>query len=362
MPQPKGTGRQASASKENDGKPLITESERRLVLVGVAVLLLVVAVVVLLIGSIRPTPLQSCKSIVFSKQRYDCIYALANSTNNYSICSLLAGSGPSQCITLLAEREVNASGCGKLGSSPAYSSCMENISYMSHNVGYCLRLNGSNESSCAFNVAKGEQFMNLSECSDIRNASSSLLCSDIYYYNAASRLDAPNYCSYLPDVNNHTLLSIVETKDYVNQTLASESQSITTAIANVTVSASCYYNTAILTKNRTLCSYSGGTLAASCSGYLNSTTNNTLNFTDALALCSQSPYGTNDLCYYALYTEKALSQRNISSCFSIANSSYKDTCIVELASTYNDSSYCSSIANNTTDQQACYSSASYGLK
>ena len=204
--------------------------------------------------------------------------------------------------------------------------------------------------------------MNLSTCDSIDNASASLLCSYIYYYNAAPRLNNASYCSYLPDQTNHTLLTILETKDSLNLTSAADTQFMTVSELNITTSAACYYNTAVLTKNRTLCSYSGTALAPSCYDYFNTSASRALNFTSALALCKEAPYGTNGICYYALYTEKAIAQRNLSSCLAIENSTYQNTCIVELASNYNDSSYCSAIANNTTDQQACVSSATYKLK
>lgn len=347
--------------KENS-QPLFSQSERRVILIGITILLFVAAATVLLLGSLRPTPLQSCKNIVFQKQRYDCIYSLASATNNYSICSLLPNGEPSQCISLIAESQMNASACARLGAGTQYSNCIENVSLKSDNVSYCLDLNGSIEPSCAFNVARSRQFSDLGECSSIKNITKSLLCSYIYYYNAAPKLNMPNYCSLLPDVTNSTLLSIVETKDYLNQSAAISSQFITTSAINITVSASCYYNTAIETKNKTLCAYAGSTVSGACYDYLNSTsTNSTFQFNNATALCSKSPYGTNVLCYYALYTEKAVAQKNISSCFEIGNSSYIDTCIVELASTYNDSAYCKSITNST-DQQACYSSAVPGAK
>lgn len=353
-----GTARRTKA--KNQKNRITTESERRIILVGVTVLLLAIAVISLSLGSTGRSALQGCKGIILLKQKYSCIYSLANQTNNYTMCNAINDNRLSQsCIVSIAENTHNVSMCDKVNSGTSqYADCVENISYSEGNQDYCKLLSGENVSSCMFNIAKKNNFESMAYCDPIPNTTERSLCSYIYYYNVATLLGEANYCSFLPGSYNDTLLSEVVTKDYANQSSISNLDFMALTTINVTTRSFCYYTVATATSNESLCSYVGGTLGSECYSYV-SNVNSTLNFNNVSSICAASPSYTQDICNYTVFTEKALSQKNVSSCFMIGNSSYVDSCIIQLAYNYNDSSYCSYITDNSTAQDACYSSASH---
>ncbi len=360
----KGIKEELSFKKtKQDGKRLTTESERRILLIGMTVVLVIIAIVFALGHSVvHQSAFQSCKSIILSAQRYNCMYALANKTGNYSICSSIpTGQMSYQCIAKVAEKQNNVSICNKIDSnSLQYDYCVENVSYSSNNISYCTQLKGDNGSQCAFNIAKKNQFSSIDYCNFVTNYSQKSICNYIFYYNAAVTSNSPYYCSLLPNVTNSTLLTTLISKDYSNQSVTSSFDFLSISVINVTPMSYCYYNIAKSTNNKLLCGYTSGVISNECYNSFNSS-NSTYQFTNISSICSSAPSYIRDTCNYTVFTEKAISEQNVSSCLMIGNSTYKDTCIVQLASKYNDGSYCSYISNDT-DKQACYVSASYTVK
>ncbi len=347
---------------KNRKSRVTTESERRIILIGITVLLLVAAVILLSIGNSGRSALQGCKSIILSKQRYYCMYSLANETNNYTLCNEIPNSNLAHgCIIAIAENTHNVSACGMVNSSAAqYNDCVESISYSESNPDYCDLLNGENVSTCMFSIAKKNQFESMRYCDSIPNGAERTLCGYIYYYNAATLPGKASYCSLLPDSPNSTTLSEIATSDYTNHSSVSNLNFLALTAINTTARSFCYYEVAIATANKTLCGYSGSALGAECYDYLNST-NLTSEFNNVSSVCAGAPSYARDICNYTVFTEKALSQKNVSSCFMISNSSYTDSCIVQLAYNYNDSTYCNYITDSNTSKEACYSSASRSI-
>ncbi|MDE1871172.1 MAG: hypothetical protein KGI06_02945 [Candidatus Micrarchaeota archaeon] len=357
--------REALSFRGKSGKgnePLVSERERKLLALGFVAILVILAVATLVTESVGSSALQGCKRIIFRQQRDSCIYDLAGNTGNYSMCSILPqGSASYGCIGSIAKRERNISICDMISNASAeYSDCVMNISYSTANPGYCARLSGKNESVCAFSIAREHVFSSLSYCEAISNASQKALCSYIYYYSAAKSFGVQRYCSMLPNETNGTLLTILASKDYLSGNSFSYDY-VSFSELNVTLRQYCYYDVATSSRNSTLCSSTGPTLSGPCRNYFNSS-NSTAQFNNASAICASAPSYAMDLCTYTVFTEKALAQQNVSSCLAINSTIYMNTCIVQLASAYNDSSYCSYIRGNDTAQQACYSSASYVIK
>lgn len=336
---------------------LTSEKERRILLVAAAIIIFVVAIATLLVRTANSAfTLASCKSIILSRQRYSCFSFLANKTNNYSICSYLSTQADSYyCIATIAVNQQNLSGCGKINASNfAYDGCVQNVSYIKNNVNYCLTLKGDNESVCAYAIAKENGFSSISYCNLITNNSKRSLCNSIYYYNAALSQTIPSYCSLLPSVTNSTLLYIIVSKDFTNKSVANFSY-LSFSELNITPKSYCYYNIARSTKNSAFCSYASGVMLDAC--YASFNTTNTTQITNLSSVCATVPSYAKDLCNFGLFSEQALIGRNVSSCIAISNLTYRNTCIVQLAAKYNDSSYCSYINNNDSAQQACLISA-----
>ncbi len=347
-------------NKSKDGKkPQMSHEERRIILIGVTVLLLVVAIVTLLTRTaIGSSGIQACRSIIFAQQRYNCIGNLANTTGNYLVCSYLPIQSSSyQCIRTVAEKRQNASICSSINSSdPMYDSCVENVSYEKNDLSLCLGLRGANESACAYAIARQNLFSSLSYCNAIGNESQRATCGYIFYYNVATSTNTPSNCGYLPNVTNGTLLSLIVSRGNTNQSGADFNYFSYTAL-NITPKEYCYYNVAKSTKDKSLCGYTSGTISQICNSSFSANSTASLNITSATALCAAAPSYEQALCTYGIFTEKALADQNVSSCFEITDMNYQNSCIVDLASRYNDSSYCNYIDNNNTAQQACIQSA-----
>jgi hypothetical protein len=350
-------------SSRHTGESLTTESERRLLLVGITLILFVLALTTLFARTVfSSSALQSCKSILLEQEKNNCIYELANRTSNYSMCSYLSpNQGSYRCIATVAKSRKNVSICTIINSNDIqYSNCVENVSYENNNINECLLINGTNVSGCIFNIARKDNFTNIDYCNAISNTSQRSLCSSIYYYTTAVGARASNYCASLPDTTNATLLSLLVTKDNINESAATTFSFIGISSINVSPMSYCYYKVAASTGNKALCSLTRGPIQSECYGALSNTTISANTITSANDLCTSAPSYLRGICNYTVFTEKALAEENASACLLILNKTYSDTCIVQLAAKYRDNSYCSYI-NNTNDSQTCYSSASLGI-
>lgn len=354
--------RKAISFKYERGEgPLISDREKKLLLAGSVAALVILAIVVLAAESFNSSALQSCTGILFRQQKYDCIYNLANSTGNYSMCSLLPqGILSNACIGNIAENSQNVTICDSIsGRGVVYANCIVNISNSTNDISYCNKLQGGNVSACAFGVARKNAFANLSDCDAIPNSSQRAVCSYIYYYDIAQASGTQRYCTALPNETNGTLLTVLASKDYLDANVLATYDYLSFSALNVTLQQYCNYGVAVSSRNKTLCSYSG-ILSQPCYSYIN-ISNSTITL-NASSLCASVPSYAADICTYAVFTDEALAQKNISSCMIINNTAYMNACIVQLASTYNDSSYCNYISNDSSAQQACYSSASIVVK
>ncbi len=344
------------------------ETERRLFLVLATLLLLAIAIILLVVTSVKSSgALSECKAIILQAQRNSCLAVLANSTGNYSVCTLIQPlQGSYQCIGMLAQREKNLSGCQLINpGNGEYNSCIVSISYAEGNIDYCQMLKGINESICAYAIARQHTFSNLSECGDISNSTMQSECSSIYYNNLALSSRNPSYCSMLSNSTNGSLLSSVIGADSNASTLSSSSL-LAYLYFNMTPINFCYYELANLLGKPSLCAYTGNTLSQLCYAEnltagipvsSNSSINYTIGDANVSALCSSVPNYAQSLCTYSAIIEKAVANRNASQCYAINDTSYMDSCILSIATKYNNVSYCNYITNNASSKLACTESA-----
>lgn len=360
----------ATGKNKAKGKHQISELEGRLILFGVALILLIVAGFLLFVKSATSSSgISSCKSIILAKQKYECYATLATKSLNASICSFVGTqSGYLSCISYIAEATLNVTTCGRINSTyPQYDLCVQNVSYSKDQVSDCLMLKGQNESSCAYLLAQKNGFSSLNDCNQISNLSSRGICDDIYYYNIATVTRTPSYCALLPNVTNSTLLSTIVSKGYTNQSAASVDYFSYSAL-NITPKQFCYYKLAQSLGNLSYCSYSGPTLGTFCAysvhnNQSNSTisANSIFNTANITALCSQQTGPLQGICAFGIYSALAVSGKNASACLQISNTSYQYSCIGELANRYNQSSYCNYIYNSIAAKQACVESVGITL-
>ena len=340
------------------------ELERRALLGIIAVILVLAAVFLLFLRTVTSSSgAASCKSIVLVTQKYNCYNLLASQTGNYSLCSFLPAAQSSACIANVAEQRNNVTICGTINTSSSYySNCVLNVSYALGRIDYCTQLRGENESDCAYALAKKDGFSRLSDCNAVNDPMKNQLCNYIYDYAVAQSSGRPSYCADLPNVTNNTMLNAIVSKNYTNQSALSFNY-LQYLTANVTPRSFCYYRLASLFSNQSYCRDVAGTLSQVCYDSFSSaqpasnSSTSFPNYTQQIAnvsyACAGAPAYAQSLCRFGMYTEFALSQKNATYCFNIQNTTYKYSCIAELAAKYNDSSYCNYIQQNLTAQQAC---------
>ncbi len=337
-------------------KPDAKPGMKREIAVAATVIVFAVAVVsIISSSSYGAQTLQACRRILLQQPRYSCIYAYANSSMNYSACNMLPGQQSALCITAIARRSRNPDACNSISNPGQLYNCITNVSYETSNQSYCGILKGANSSLCAFDVAKSEGFAN-SSCAAIQNSSLRQECVYIYDYGKAASLSNTSYCAALPNETNSTLVSEIISKDYTNQTGVSSLESIDFSGLNISARNYCYFSVSVQSGNATSCP-GAGPFSSDCAAYVNGSRSNRTANENVTELCSSVPSYADGLCKFSAYTEHALSDRNLSSCMQLGNITYRNSCIMQLAEMYNDSSYCSSIQRNVSLESSCNASS-----
>jgi hypothetical protein len=346
--------------------------KNRVMLIGVVALLIVIALSVLFSSVfISRSGLDACTSILLTPQRNQCIANLAGSTGNYSICSSLKNQQQSySCIESIAVQKENLTACNMVkGDNLLYVSCVMNVSYQQSNPNGCSSLDYSNQSACAYNIASKENFSSISYCGPIRNASLKSVCNYTYYLSKALTYNQASYCSLLPHDVNSTLLSQITPPNLQN---SSDIIQIEGSSLSIAPSDACYMSVALSTKNRSICGEMTTNMSAICENLqfsTNSTLNNTnstlnsttLNTTGIKTICGQIHELTYNLCTFTLFTDKAIVQKNGSSCLEIDNISLQNSCVVNLARNYTNSTYCNYInMSNKSAYNSCVATAQEG--
>ena len=331
-----------------------TQRERLVALAAITVVLVVVGSVVLVTTS-AGTPLSRCTRIIVSQQRSACLFALANSTMNVSVCGYLNGAEASQCISGVALLRGNVSTCNGLSSNESsYSQCVISVGTSKGVASYCSTLSEPYLSTCAYGVAQRNNFSDASVCATIGNATLRNDCAMKSYYSEAVSSKNPVYCSYLQASANATLVS------YMSQSSASlfgisNATAVLPYLNSTTPQQLCYYNVALLARNLSACNMVGGQLNMLCKARLTTTssyntslanaTANSITLENVSLLCSSAPSSVQSLCVYSLYSYIAAQQKNASVCGLIQSPLYQGSCYAGLAQRYNDSSYCDYIQN-----------------
>jgi hypothetical protein len=272
--------------------------------------------------------------------------------------------GSYRCISSLAQSRKNVSLCYLIGKNNGeYGSCVTAIASSEGRIGYCLMLTGENESACAYDIASAGMFRNVSECNDIANLSKRSACSGIYYNNLAVSTRNASYCSMLQSSGGASTLSAILAQNTTGSSLSSEL--LPYLYFNATPSNFCYYELANLLGTPNLCAYTGTALSQLCyaenlsssAAAGGSGANYSIAEINVSSVCSSVPAYAQELCTYSFLTEKAVAGRNVSSCYAINDTGYQYSCILSIATKYDNLSYCNYITGNSTAQLACKESA-----
>ena len=340
--------------------------ERQLLLALIAGILVVTAIVLLTVtqgphtvsrGGGSGQLAASCSGYLYTQDYYNCIYNVANTTKNTSVCNVLPAFGRDNCLTGVAVKTQNISVCGKMGSSsPAYGGCVTTLLRTTMNMSYCETLQFPLSSECIYNLSAKTGFSNLTMCSELLNSTYSTACTDLYYFEKADSTGDPTYCANLEKSAGPISLYTIELNESETNVSGPQysGQILENSALNFTPYAYCNYRLAVDFKQKSLCQNLNSNLSRTVcnSTFLtpntipqNSLTIN-LNATNVTAACIDTQY--RGLCAFVYEINKAtsVSGGNESACLQLNESEGEDTCLYSLAITYKNPAYCNDVQSS----------------
>ncbi len=317
----------------------LTKQDRMKLTVLAVGIFVVLALAISLVTGARSTPLQHCRNILLSAQRYQCFAQLANTTYNVSVCGYIGQqASESSCVVGVAMRSGNVSTCYFNGTnSTGAEECATTVALATNNVSDCQTISDAGySSSCAYALGEKNGFDSLAYCSAISNASKSADCKNIYYYRMAlSKLNS-TYCGLLPSSKNGTPIDALVANYSGNgaYNLTSLAGSATLATFNVTDQGLCYYKIAVAAANQSLCYHLNGTLNTLCRDFsspenLASLSNSTVTPLTVAAACAATGLtgGLLNDCENYMFVSVATSRHSVAYCSYINNATIKSQCI-----------------------------------
>ncbi|MFI5412387.1 MAG: hypothetical protein ACHQX1_00665 [Candidatus Micrarchaeales archaeon] len=334
---------------------LSEEDKRKLFIMGTGILVaLALSIVIfnsLFVHSSTAYYPGNCGNQTSYQQTTSCIDALANTTLNSTVCYYIQGEQQSNCIFNIAQKTQNVSICGQISPSDKYySKCILDLNKKYQSTSLCEYLPRSTALPCIYNVSAHYNFSSASICSQLNNKSYSSECTYLYYYKNAISTQNKALCAYLPNKNNATDLYFINYNASRNSTFAIENY-ISLSYLNISVQNYCYYSLAVNENNAAICNSISGSFAAECSYYVQeinaSKISFNLNTTNITASCGSYSGYTRNLCNYDYSVKQALANKNTTACSMINISSEKDECILQVAINTTKNSYCAQISNST---------------
>lgn len=252
------------SKKIEPAKPQLDSVEQTKLLILIAIVLSAIALAVYAAGALSQSSQTGQLSLATCARQFtvgaqdQCVAALANQTNNLSVCGVLPTNPAYSCYFGTAMHEQNISACKLVsGYEPLHESCILNLVSNTMNLSYCGDLMESDGLWCIYNISNKAGFSSLSACGGIGNTLLSNECRYLYYYKNAVIQNNPNYCSYLqPQGNQTTLYTLLQnytrTANYINTNVTLYSWYME---ENVSPRDYCYYRLAVIEKNAGLCSF-----------------------------------------------------------------------------------------------------------
>ncbi len=311
----------------------------------------------------------NCKGILLGPSKDTCMFALALSSNNYSMCKSLTGSQDAQCYLQISENTGNSSLCRN---ASKYSSAWGNQCYLyfenkTGSASYCSGVIGTEHGSCL--AASAIYNYNLSYCADISNFTQSSSCAQAVSMNSALRSDNASYCAALSGTySSNETLYLLSSLDGAVKANASGLYSESTPLVYMQGSAYlksdiCYLFFSTLVGSTNYCSMiTNSGIGAICSSVAlnrfpvaspsNSThsnsTNSTAYYSTLINECSNQSASIFSLCSNAVLLMEALQTKNATIC-SHFSGALNAQCFEGLAKEYGNATYCGYISNSTYD-------------
>ncbi len=361
---------------EKDAMRLLEQLDRREKLTIYAIAVAALLVVALLAVALEPRPsngLSRCMDIVLSQNRYSCLYALAASTGNASVCGGIAPASSDYCYAEVALATRNTAACSGISTSAGKYQCVEMVANASDSYVACGALNGSQESGCIEALAL--KLDSVVGCSGIPNATDALVCANAVNIANARSTGNPGYCAGVSDTANQSFVYGVVTLSGEVHANASQSaglsfidpvQYLENAGEAYSARDLCYLSATSTSGNTSSCSsIANASLQGLCVAYKQAAAPSPANLSSAnvtslRGVCSQYTGADLQSCYALTDVISAVSGRNASVCSGINGTADQNQCYYALARAYNDTAYCGYIQNSTYNQ-ACVQDINYNF-
>lgn len=333
------------------------EGSRKLMLYVYLVMLLVAIAAVSFLIVPRGSGMGACNSLLLTGNKYACLTNLALAQGNASICGEEQGQYADSCYSEVASKTGNVTLCSSVQNETSRTYCVFGIAVTSADYSACSGIPEPYASACEANIAVHAG--NESMCAGIGNYTYNAECSSIIGIENALETGAGSYCGAASTSDNANItayvLDNITSRNLGTSTLDSSLLSAL-LLPNTTITPRdlCYLELAGQTLNASLCNsvtpgYAQNTCTIESSQYpYNASTGG--NYTQQLASCSSLGQYAG-ACADSIMLEHAVATENTTLCGQLP-SSLADTCYELMASTYNNTSYCSYITN-ANESSAC---------
>ncbi len=311
----------------------------------------------------------NCKGILLGPSRDTCMFALALSANNYSMCKSLSGSEQARCFIQISENTKNPSLCRN---ASAYSSEWGNECYLyfenaTGSVAYCSDVVGTERNQCLASSAIYNY--NSSYCTGISNSTLRTSCTDAVSMNGALRGDNVSYCAALSGTysSNETLYLlgslIGNAKANASDLYSQSAPFVYMQGSSYSKSDICYLFFSALDNGANYCQKitnpvigsmcsSAALNAASSEKSQNLTQSNSSNITGGygtlIGECGNQSASAFSICSNAVRLIEAIQTKNITMC-SQFQGALNAQCFEGMAREYGNATYCRYISNSTYD-------------
>lgn|GEM_PF-3322403 len=338
--------------------------EKLRIYLGIVVLFVLLALIATFAEPHASSSLARCNDILLVQSRYSCLYSLAVSTKNSSICGSVAEPLSDECYSNVAELTLDPGKCTGIADYNMAYSCVLWIANKTDSYRACDKLSGSFASSCIESLASERD--NATACNAITNQTEEELCSSGIYLGDASMMKNASYCALVQDTDNQNQVSrMVSLAQKVLQSEAGQSlgfgnlgplQYIEESGGGYSSKEVCYLSAAAASNNASSCyMISNETLRDLCNtyGYQQTTSSNaTQNATVPMDLCAGESGANLTSCEALSNIVEAVTSKNLTKCADITDSLLEYQCYTSMAYAYNDTTYCGYIQNATANQ-AC---------
>jgi hypothetical protein len=349
--------------KAQDGQAAATQpgmdSDQKLKLMLFAVLWIVIIAAVLALLAPRGTPLQNCEGAVVAASKEQCLYKLALSSSNGSLCADLSGPDSTSCYFTLAEAQQNETLCTMILQNTSEAQCIDYVANATDHFAYCYKITGSGKDSCLQSMALKDY--NASLCNKLANFTNRSVCSSSIAFGDALRLSNQSYCNSVSPSTDSVITAgvLVDSGAYNYSKVADNLSGYSTLLAfessGIAFSSRdfCYLAYAAQYSNQSACSsITNVTLETSCAVITapkqqsNASSASAVNYTELFSQCSLESGANKTACIDIITTSEALQKKNASLCGTLElNVSYE--CYASMADQYMNTSFCNYIKNDS---------------